>query len=204
MSDVVPQLDEKLRARESQESCAPDAPVSKTARDVLDVTLRKTLRRLRKLAASSHAGPEAIHRLRVAIRRSEAAMRTFRPLEPRGRLRRLRERLKRMRRLAGEIRDIDVFVEHLASGLVGRGTQGEAAAVQRRRGELVDQLCRRARRELRRGLKRDVHEFTRRVRWRDATAEPSLGSIAAALLSPTARRCLSAAGQDLRDVHQVV
>ncbi len=59
------------------------------------------------------ADPEAVHRLRVATRRSLAALAAFAPLvSPRNR-RRFQRRLRRVRRAAGEARDLDVLIDRL-------------------------------------------------------------------------------------------
>ena len=59
------------------------------------------------------ADPEAVHRLRVATRRSLAALAAFAPLiSPRNR-RRFQRRLRQVRRAASEARDLDVLIDRL-------------------------------------------------------------------------------------------
>jgi len=59
------------------------------------------------------ADPEAVHSLRVATRRSLAALAAFAPLvSPRNR-RRFQRRLRQVRRAAGEARDLDVLIDRL-------------------------------------------------------------------------------------------
>lgn len=59
------------------------------------------------------ADPEVVHRLRVATRRSLAAVAAFEPLLPRKKSRAFKRRLRLIRRAAGEARDLDVLVDRL-------------------------------------------------------------------------------------------
>src|SRR5439155_18737121 len=56
---------------------------------------------------------EYVHQLRVGTRRGGAALAIFEPCLPRKVFRRLRKRLKKIRRAAGEARDWDVFAQTL-------------------------------------------------------------------------------------------
>lgn len=59
------------------------------------------------------ADPEAVHRLRVATRRSLAALAAFAPFIPVKQRRRFGRRLRQVRRAAGEARDLDVLIDRL-------------------------------------------------------------------------------------------
>jgi len=59
------------------------------------------------------ADPEAVHRLRVATRRSMAALAAFAPLTSTRKRRRFQRRLRQVRRVAGEARDLDVLIDRL-------------------------------------------------------------------------------------------
>ena len=59
------------------------------------------------------ADPETVHRLRVATRRSMAALAAFAPLTPTRKRRRFQRRLRQVRRVAGEARDLDVLIDRL-------------------------------------------------------------------------------------------
>jgi CHAD domain-containing protein len=59
------------------------------------------------------ADPEAVHRLRVATRRSLAALTAFAPLLPTGKRQRFGQRLRQIRKAAGEARDLDVLIDRL-------------------------------------------------------------------------------------------
>ena len=59
------------------------------------------------------ADPEAVHRLRVTTRRSMAALAAFAPLTSTRKRRRFQRRLRQVRRVAGEARDLDVLIDRL-------------------------------------------------------------------------------------------
>lgn len=59
------------------------------------------------------ADPEAVHRLRVATRRALAALAAFAALMPAKQRQRFQQRLRQVRRAAGEARDLDVLIDRL-------------------------------------------------------------------------------------------
>ncbi|MCW5980084.1 MAG: CHAD domain-containing protein [Bryobacteraceae bacterium] len=80
--------------------------------------------RLGKLAfqiatASKGADEEAVHDLRVAIRRFDETLSIFRALVPRKAARKIRRRLRDIRKSAGEVRDRDIALGFLAKSGVG-------------------------------------------------------------------------------------
>ncbi len=58
--------------------------------------------------------PEAVHDMRVACRRMQAALRVFQNALPARRANGLRRDLKWLRRVLGEVRNLDVYLVHLA------------------------------------------------------------------------------------------
>jgi CHAD domain-containing protein len=82
-------------------------------------------RKLKKLERAAFGGDEeAIHDMRVAIRRVRGALRIARPFFPRKPLRRLRARLRETAQVLGSVRDLDVIVLHaqaFAGGQTGEG-----------------------------------------------------------------------------------
>jgi CHAD domain-containing protein len=78
--------------------------------------VHKPIKKLRKILkrTSSEPLPEDIHQLRTNIRRLEATIDAF-SLDSRHGTKRLRKRLSRLRKLAGKIRDTDVFTGYAAS-----------------------------------------------------------------------------------------
>ena len=57
--------------------------------------------------------PEALHDLRVAVRRTRSALSEFRRLFPADRLAHFRGELRRFGEITGPVRDLDVYLEHL-------------------------------------------------------------------------------------------
>jgi CHAD domain-containing protein len=74
---------------------------------------------LRK-ACARPAQAEHVHQLRVATRRALAALDAFRPVIPANRHDWLEKRLRRLRRAAGEARDLDVLAARLTHNRVAR------------------------------------------------------------------------------------
>lgn len=98
-------------------------------------------------ACSSAGDPEQVHQLRVATRRALAALKAFDELVPTKRRTWFEKQLRRLRRAAGEARDLDVLTSRLAHDLDrGAATVGRArtASIGGRtaRGRLVAMLSR--------------------------------------------------------------
>ncbi len=91
-----------------------DTPVVEAARRVLSVRLEVVGHFLPLAAWRREEDVEYVHHLRVATRRSAAALKLFRNCLPAKRAKEARKYLRRTRRAAGEARDWDVFVNHLA------------------------------------------------------------------------------------------
>ena len=122
-------------------------PLARVARGLLRRRLSAVGRAVAAVSAAN-AGEAAVHRLRVSTRRATAAIIVFRPLIPRRQRRWFKKALRRIRRAAGEARDLDV--------LVARG-HGAASAVRagdasRRLAELLADRRPETRRRLHSGL----------------------------------------------------
>jgi CHAD domain-containing protein len=91
---------------------APDEPVDEVARRALAARL-ESVWRLMSRAAADDPSPEHVHQLRVATRRAMAALRIFEPLLPSRRARKMKKQLKRIRRAAGDARNLDVLAARL-------------------------------------------------------------------------------------------
>ena len=206
MSDLVPPADGTGSLRAVHELDADCTPISELARESLRSRLRRTRRRIRSISKRSPASPESIHKLRVAIRRSEAALLVFGRLLPKQRTSRLRRQLKRLRQLAGEVRDIDVFLERCIQRKVGPfQTASDLADFQSTRAAVAKRLQKQANQRQRR-IRRFIVRVLRRVRWREPSREPSVACAASELLRPVADRCLAAATVDLdelRNLHRL-
>lgn len=101
---------------------------SPTTGEVAYVVLRTQLLAMLEHEAGTRLGEdtEELHDMRVAMRRSRAAMSLFRDFLPPD-IRRLREELGRVARVLGEVRDLDVQIEQLAAWEGARADGGAAA-----------------------------------------------------------------------------
>jgi CHAD domain-containing protein len=111
----------------------PDTPLAEAARRVLTVRLEGVELLLPPAAERPEEDIEYVHQLRVATRRSGAALRIFAPCLGSGPLRRTRKRLRRLRRAAGAARECDVHRHLLIADREGRqepvaGVLGEVIA----------------------------------------------------------------------------
>jgi CHAD domain-containing protein len=88
-------------------ACMPPADA---ARLVLRARLDTVVRWLPAAAREAERDPENVHQLRVSTRRADAALRLFRPCLRKRHYREARDRLRTLRRAAGEARDADVFL----------------------------------------------------------------------------------------------
>jgi CHAD domain-containing protein len=96
------------------EGIGPDSTVDEAARRSLEVRLPAVNHWLPLAAYLAEQDVEHVHRLRVSTRRAMAALRLYRDWLPRRRVRWVEKRLKKIRRAAGDARDLDVLAERLA------------------------------------------------------------------------------------------
>jgi CHAD domain-containing protein len=92
------------------EDLQPGLSLHAAARKALQVRLGVVRDTLPPAVRESEKDPEHVHRLRVATRRADAALRIFRSNLPDDAFKTARRRLRRLRRAAGEARDWDVFL----------------------------------------------------------------------------------------------
>jgi len=200
MSDASPPRQQSATAGDRDSQSIADA-----ARRAIDRWLRKTVRLVEKCARRSQQDAEDIHRLRVAIRHVDAALITFDELLPARRCRRLRKCLRRLRRRAGEIRDIDVLLDRMTALT---GSRGAVAAepgddLRENRSALAQELQSAARSELDDSLKRRTRRIVGRTRWRRSGPAPLLSAVASECLAPVAADALSAGERDLTDLYRL-
>jgi CHAD domain-containing protein len=88
---------------------------------------------------------EAIHDMRVAIRRQRVAIRNFASCLPEDALRRLNGQLEKLALALGEVRDLDVMIKNLETALLTRSAQDQQAIK-----NFISRLRSRRRRQFRR------------------------------------------------------
>lgn len=149
---------------------------------------------------------DAVHRLRVATRRTRAALDAFEDLLPRRRAAWFKRQLAEIRRTAGDARDLDILAERLTvkPGAVAPPESSAAAA----RSRLVAMLARQ--RDLSREPIRDLRERLAAAGWearshdmvsriRRGGKPASLADYARRRFKPLADRFFEKAGHRLRD-----
>ncbi len=92
------------------EGLRPETPLADAARQALRARLEAVRQALPPAVREADRDPEHVHRLRVATRRADAALRIFRASLPEKVFKAARRRLRRIRRAAGAARDWDVFL----------------------------------------------------------------------------------------------
>jgi CHAD domain-containing protein len=184
----------------------PDAAVGLVAMRTLRGRFRAVWAEVQ--AAAEGTAPEHVHRLRVATRRTLAALDVFRDVLPAKRAAWFRKRLRLLRRAAGDARDLDV--------LAGRLGQNDARSSARTaRARLVAMLSRQ--RAVSRGPIREIHERLVEADWPGRVDEllervvdrgrcTTLGEYARRRFGPLVDHFFTVADRRLRDadeIHQV-
>ena len=108
-----------------------DCTAAEAAAEILRLRLEHVQRLLPLAAHEFRRDPEHVHRLRVGCRRADAAWQAFRPLL-RGKAKRLRKGLQKIRRAAGPGRDADVLLDRLKAE-TGPGQEYVVARLKRQR-----------------------------------------------------------------------
>jgi CHAD domain-containing protein len=91
----------------------PDASVGDAARLSLEARLTGVVHHLPLAAYHAEQDPEHVHRLRVSTRRAGAALELYRDWLAGKRARWVKKQLKKIRRAAGEARDLDVLAQRM-------------------------------------------------------------------------------------------
>jgi len=194
------------------EGVSSKQPVSQVAGLVLQARLKAVWQRLPPAALKSEEDVEFVHRLRVATRRSVAALRIFRQSLPRRRSREIREELRQIRRAAGEARDLDVLLERLAETYSGDPAGGLAAIrrrIQQQRREAQGPIVAVYERLVDEQFAQKIDRLLKKVRFRPkrpSQQEPTFGQTARDQLRPLIRKFSRASRGDLSDtkaLHQL-
>jgi CHAD domain-containing protein len=102
--NAIPDRNKWIRQLHCDDSVATAAYVTLNSR------LATVAHFLRLAAKHADETPEHVHQLRVSTRRSLAALRMYEAVLPKKETKRFRKRLNRIRKAAGEARDLDVFL----------------------------------------------------------------------------------------------
>jgi CHAD domain-containing protein len=179
-----------------------DQPLSDAAREALAVRLEAVWDYLEAADKPGADDFEPVHQLRVWSRRAAVALDTFRDVLPRRRARWFRRQLRRLRRVAGEARDLDVMRDRIAR----RDPESDetvalvVSRIHARRHEAQGPIAALRRRLKRKGFDRRARKLVERIHYRGAGTEPSYGLAARAGLRQSIARFFEAADGDLSDV----
>jgi CHAD domain-containing protein len=94
----------------------PDMAASEAASHAISLRMDAVREAIRDATKKTSPDPEVVHQLRVATRRATAALGAFKPSLKRRVVRKLRQRLRRIRSTAGECRDWDIISTALLTG----------------------------------------------------------------------------------------
>lgn len=178
-------------------------PIADVGRIALKNRLQTVWHYLPLAATRPEEDLEYIHQVRVWTRRSDAALQIFRSLLPKKTQKWLSRELRRVRKAAGDARDLDVFIERLS-------LEAEASNAQALE-SVIDDL--RHRRKQAQPPVADVHGELRlwkfdlriellveRVRWRGSSPEPNFRSAASEMLRPVIDEFHEACSADFTEV----
>lgn len=184
---------------------AGSAPVGRVAARTIRARLDTVWAEL-TAAVADPGDMESVHRLRVATRRTLAAFDAFADLLPEKRMAWFARRLREVRQVAGNARDLDVLTGRLAAGADAAADVRRKAAAARSR--LVAMLA--WQRDVSREPIRDVHERLVAAGWEERVADllariptgvrqPSFAEYARDRFGPLADRFFAKADRKLHD-----
>lgn len=179
----------------------PDDPVDRAARQALAMRLTAVQHYMSE-AVKGDDQQEGIHQLRIWTRRAAAALRLFRPALAGVRKKWIKKTLRKLRRLAGGVRDCDVYLEQLELA----GAQAPKSVLKRLRQDrrqAQKKLTARRRQLLRKKrFPRRVQELIAGIAWpkRHSSREaPAYGDWCRQQIEPLGEQFLLLASQDLSD-----
>ncbi len=146
----------------------PSSSVVKAARQSVRLRLSAVLHYLPLAAESPRKQIENVHQLRVATRKSMAALQLYRDYLPPKRAERMSRSLRRIRRAAGEARDLDVLLQRFSA----HHPEAEEAESHPQLLRLLKRQRRRAQRRLTKvaevadGIRRESKALCSRIRFR--------------------------------------
>jgi CHAD domain-containing protein len=153
----------------------PDTTVEAAARTALERRLSDVLYWLPAAAYCAEHDVEYVHRLRVSTRRAIAALRLYGDWLPSKRARWLKKRLKKIRRAAGDARDLDVLANRVEQQLEESKDQ-VTSEISKRRESVQPAIRRIAERCLRKQrFARNVNKLLGDIKWRGRKGDQCSG-----------------------------
>lgn len=193
-----------LRIRKWIKAGSPDALPADVAAATLKVRLRAVRQYLPLAADKSHEDVEHVHQLRVSTRRATAALKLYREFLPRNQTRWMWEQLKRIRKAAGDARDLDVFARRLKECEPTSETKRLLKRIEKLRHKAQRPIKRRYRKLCKSGrLDRRIRKLlskARRNRGSGDCPQPMFGDWAREQIEPVVDRFVDAGRRDLTDV----
>jgi len=189
-----------------------ETPHDESVIDVALATLKDRLKTVRKRFAQAvrrgSKNAERIHQLRVATRRASAALELYDDFVPRKSAAKLAKRLKRIRNLAGKVRDCDLLLTRFASDTAQSESPSFIKRMHALRTSAYRDLCRLQRQHRGPGrLKRRTRELLARIRRKGERhahlASQNFKDWAPARLRVFVSDFFQAATPDLRDFSQL-
>ncbi len=198
--------------RKDLEGLTPESTLRDAAERALRARLGAVMDRLPAAAAGGEDGPGHVHKLRVATRRAAASLDLFEACVREKDLRSWRKALRRIRRAAGQVRDMDVLAGLLARAQkkaapeTGPAIECLLRLARERRAEgqakLVDAAGRHTRRDLR-GRRRKLLRGLRDLEGSGPTGRMLFGEAGRATLLAILTDFRAAAEHDLKDIESL-
>ncbi len=181
----------------------PSTTVSEVATESVRLRLESVSHYLPLAAKKAEEDSEYVHQLRVSTRRASAALRIYSDLLPRKGVKAIAKELRRIRKAAGDARDLDVLAARLGEELKGNESSNlgfvltEIAACRKRAQEPLISSHRHAKRT---GFKKKCRKLVKRLRWRGEGTEPRFFHFAKGSMRPLLDDFFIAAGEDLTEI----
>jgi CHAD domain-containing protein len=195
------------------EGVKPAEPASAAATIALRTRLELLWELLPPAALESHKDIEHVHQLRVATRRAMAALEIFGEFVPHRRAKWFRKQLKRVRRSAGDARDLDVLIARVrAAASNGNGPCVSPLLLRRldvERHVVQAPIVRIYRRLQKKHWPRRLARLLDRVGWRPENAasngsgEPTFSAFACRRLRTEAGQFFASATGDFSDLDEL-
>jgi len=165
----------------------PEHSISEVAKEAIATRSSRMLETLPLAANRWKEDVEYVHHLRTWSRRTQAALQLFATLLPLKRTTAVRKATQRLRKAAGEARDLDVFMKRIRKSKLGIGDDDKAevlAFLQGLRKAAQPRIVKAWEWAKTENLKKKFEGVVLRTRWREVSEEESLEQMAPTLLEP--------------------